>query len=49
MVIAVSKLFDGITDIFFGSMIDKTKSRMITIILWFMNVEEANRKLKENK
>ncbi len=26
--IAVSKLFDGITDIFFGSMIDKTKSKM---------------------
>ena len=25
--IAVSKLFDGFTDIFFGSMIDKTKSR----------------------
>ena len=27
-IIAVSKLFDGITDIFFGSIIDKTKSRM---------------------
>ena len=26
--IAVSKLFDGITDVFFGSMIDKTKSKM---------------------
>lgn len=26
--IAVSKLFDGITDIFFGSMIDKTHSKM---------------------
>ena len=26
--IAVSKLFDGFTDVFFGSMIDKTKSRM---------------------
>lgn len=26
--IAVSKLFDGISDIFFGSMIDKTKSKM---------------------
>lgn len=26
--IAVSKLFDGITDVFFGAMIDKTKSRM---------------------
>lgn len=23
-----SKLFDGVTDIFFGSMIDKTKSKM---------------------
>ena len=26
--IAVSKLFDGVTDVFFGSMIDKTNSRM---------------------
>ena len=26
--IAVSKLFDGITDVFFGSMIDKTRSKM---------------------
>lgn len=26
--IAISKLFDGISDIFFGSMIDKTKSKM---------------------
>ena len=26
--IAVSKLFDGITDVFFGSLIDKTKSRL---------------------
>ena len=26
--IAVSKLFDGVTDIFFGTMIDKTKSKM---------------------
>ncbi|MBQ7774811.1 MAG: MFS transporter [Lachnospiraceae bacterium] len=26
--IAVSKVFDGITDVFFGSMIDKTKSKM---------------------
>ena len=26
--IAMSKLFDGVTDIFFGSMIDKTKSKM---------------------
>ena len=26
--IALSKIFDGITDIFFGSMIDKTKSKM---------------------
>ena len=26
--IALSKLFDGITDLFFGSMIDKTKSKM---------------------
>ncbi len=26
--IAVSKLFDGVTDVFFGTMIDKTESRM---------------------
>ncbi len=26
--IAVSKLFDGVTDLFFGAMIDKTKSKM---------------------
>ena len=26
--IAISKLFDGVTDVFFGSMIDKTKSKM---------------------
>ena len=26
--IAVSKIFDGVTDVFFGAMIDKTKSRM---------------------
>ena len=26
--IAVSKLFDGITDVFFGTLIDKTKSKM---------------------
>ena len=26
--IAVSKLFDGVTDVFFGSLIDKTKSKM---------------------
>ena len=25
---AVSKIFDGVTDIFFGSMIDKTKTKM---------------------
>ena len=25
---ALSKLFDGITDLFFGSMIDKTKTKM---------------------
>ena len=27
-IIAVSKIFDGITDVFFGTMIDKTKSKM---------------------
>lgn len=26
--IAISKVFDGITDLFFGAMIDKTKSKM---------------------
>ncbi|MBQ7838964.1 MAG: MFS transporter [Lachnospiraceae bacterium] len=34
--IAVSKLFDGITDIFFGSMIDKTKSRMGKAKPWML-------------
>ena len=29
-----SKLFDGVTDIFFGSMIDKTKSRMGKVRPW---------------
>ena len=38
--IAVSKLFDGITDIFFGTMIDRTKSKMGKArpldVLWFL-------------
>ena len=36
--IAVSKLFDGITDIFFGTMIDRTKSKMgkTLDVLWFL-------------
>lgn len=34
--IAVSKLFDGITDVFFGSMIDKTKSRMGKARPWML-------------
>lgn len=34
--IAVSKLFDGITDIFFGSMIDKTKSKMGKAKPWML-------------
>lgn len=34
--IAVSKLFDGITDIFFGSMIDKTRSRMGKARPWML-------------
>ena len=29
--IAVSKLLDGVTDIFFGSLIDKTHSKMLLI------------------
>ncbi len=32
----VSKLFDGVTDIFFGSMIDKTKSRMGKARPWML-------------
>ena len=32
--IAMSKLFDGVTDIFFGSMIDKTKSKMGKVRPW---------------
>lgn len=34
--IAVSKLFDGITDIFFGSMIDKTRTRMGKARPWML-------------
>lgn len=34
--IALSKLFDGVTDIFFGSMIDKTKSRMGKARPWML-------------
>lgn len=34
--IALSKLFDGVTDIFFGSMIDKTKSRMGKARQWML-------------
>ena len=34
--IAVSKLFDGISDIFFGSLIDKTKSRMGKARPWML-------------
>ena len=34
--IAVSKLFDGVTDIFFGVMIDKTKSRLGKARPWML-------------
>ncbi len=34
--IAVSKLFDGITDIFFGAMIDKTHSKMGKARPWML-------------
>ena len=34
--IAVSKLFDGFTDIFFGSMIDKTHSKMRKARPWML-------------
>ncbi len=34
--IAVSKLFDGVSDIFFGSLIDKTKSRMGKARPWML-------------
>ena len=34
--IAVSKLFDGFTDIFFGSMIDKTHSRLGKARPWML-------------
>ena len=34
--IAVSKLFDGLTDIFFGAMIDKTKSRLGKARPWML-------------
>ncbi len=35
-IMAVSKIFDGITDIFFGSMIDKTKSKMGKARPWML-------------
>lgn len=34
--IAVSKIFDGVTDVFFGSMIDKTKSKMGKARPWML-------------
>ena len=34
--IAVSKLFDGVTDIFFGAMIDKTHTRMGKARPWML-------------
>ena len=34
--IAVSKIFDGITDIFFGAMIDKTKSKLGKARPWML-------------
>ena len=34
--IAVSKLFDGVTDVFFGSLIDKTKSRLGKARPWML-------------
>ena len=34
--IAISKIFDGATDVFFGSMIDKTKSRMGKARPWIL-------------
>lgn len=34
--IAVSKIFDGVTDIFFGAMIDKTKSRFGKARPWML-------------
>ena len=34
--IAVSKIFDGFTDVFIGSMIDKTKSRMGKARPWML-------------
>ncbi len=34
--IAVSKLFDGVTDLFFGAMIDKTKSKMGKARPWML-------------
>ncbi|MCI9579275.1 MAG: MFS transporter, partial [Oscillibacter sp.] len=34
--IAVSKLFDGVTDILFGAMIDKTRTRMGKARPWML-------------
>lgn len=35
-IIALSKIFDGLTDVFFGSMIDKTKSKMGKARPWML-------------
>ena len=35
--IAVSKFFDGVSDIFFGSMIDITKSKRVKARPWMFN------------
>ena len=34
--IVVSKLFDGVTDVFFGAMIDKTKTKMGKARPWML-------------
>ena len=34
--IAVSKLFDGVTDVFFGALIDKTRTRMGKARPWML-------------
>ena len=33
---AVSKIFDGITDVFFGNMIDRTRSKMGKARPWML-------------
>lgn len=46
--IAVSKLFDGLTDVFFGSMIDKTHSKLGKARPWILDVNYFTKMFKKS-